>query len=463
MNLYQSLKRKINPFFLIAISFLIVLIIGSLILYSPISLNEGVSVSYIDSLFTCTTSLCVTGLVSIKEGIAETYNLFGKIVIGTLIQIGGLGVMTFFTLFIVVLKRRMNIKEQYLIKESWNLSSVQSIRKIFLYILLATFIFELLGAILSFFSFFFIHKMPLDAAIGYSIFHSVSSFNNAGIDLFGTTSLINFSTDHYLLFVTTLLIIFGGIGYFVIVEVVLKKFNFKKLSLHSKVTISYTLFLILFGTFIVYIVEYFNDGSILNLMDAYFISVSSRTAGFTSVDLYTLRHASLIVVMILMFIGASSGGSGGGVKTTTFAMFVIYLRSLISNKTPHIYKRTIRDEVIKKALILILLGFSLFILGFILIASIEGNHIYVVDGEKVSVIQDGCLIFTSIDYAFDCMSAFATVGLTTGVTPYLHTYSKIILIILMYVGRVGPLTISVMFKTKKEPLYRYVSEDVNVG
>lgn len=463
MNLIYKLKKNINPFFLIALSFLILLIIGSLILWSPISLQEGVSVSYIDSLFTTTTSLCVTGLVSIKEGIGDTYNLFGRIFICILIQIGGLGVMTFVTLFFVTFRRRLKITEQTMVKENWNLSSLKQIRKIFYYILAVVFTIETIGAILSFFSFYFIHDFPLQDAIGISIFHSISAFNNAGIDILGPTSLINYSNDHYLLFITSLLIILGGIGYFVIVDVVRNKFRFKRLSLHTKVAISYTLFLIIFGTLVIYITELFNSVSVVSAMDAYFLSVSARTAGFTSVDLYTVRNASLIIICLLMFIGASSGGSGGGIKVTTFAIFIAYMRSLITGKPSTLFKRNLRDDLIKKAMALTMLGFSFFLLGLFLISAIEGNRVYVLDGVRIYEEAEGALSFTTIDFAFEAMSAFGTVGLTTGFTPYFYDASKLILICLMYIGRVGPMTISIMFKPRKEQLYRYVSEDISVG
>ena len=460
MEKFKFLK-KINPFLIIAFSFLVMIIISACILFLPISLNDGIKVSFIDSMFTATTSLCVTGLVSVKGGIAYNYSIFGKIIIAILMQIGGLGVTTFGLIFIVFTKKKIKAKEQTLIKENFNLTSYTNIRKLFIEILIISFTCELIGAILTFIDFYFVHHMGLVDAIGKSIFHSIASFNNSGIDILGSNSLISYKNDVYLNLITSFLIILGGLGYFVLLDIYKKKFNFKKFILHSKIVITYSIILIILGTLTLYISELSNkDFSFLN---SYFMSVSTRTAGFTSVDLSSLRHSTLIIMMILMFIGASSGSAGGGIKTTTFAVFLAYFRSIMNGKNPHLFKRNIKDEFIKKSFMIVILGLIVFIFGTLLITAIEGDNNYLLNDTVYDTYQDGSRIYSSIDFAFEAMSAFGTVGLSTGFTPYFSNGSKMILILMMYIGRVGPVTLAMSFKPKSENLYRYVNEDIAIG
>ncbi len=453
--------KKINPFLTIAFSFLVMIFVSAIILYLPISLNEGKKVTFIDSLFTATTSLCVTGLISVKGGIASTYSIFGKVIITLLMQIGGLGVTTLGLIFIVFTKKKIKANEQTLIKENFNLTNYTNIRKLFIGILLVSLICEFIGIVLTFIDFYFIHHMNILDSIGKSIFHSVASFNNSGIDILGSNSLINYSNDIYLNIITSILIILGGFGYFVLLDIYKNKFNFKKFLLHSKIVITYSFLLIIFGAFLLYINELSNDN--FNFLNAYFMSVSARTAGFTVVDLSSLRHSTLIILMILMFIGASSGSAGGGVKTTTIAVFLAYFRSIMTGKNPNLFKRNIKDEFIKKAFLIVISGLLVFIIGTLLITGIEGDNNYLLNDKVYDTYQEGSRIYSSIDFAFEAMSAFGTAGLSTGYTPYFKNTSKIILIIMMYIGRVGPVTLAMSFKPKNENLYRYVNEDIAIG
>ena len=427
----------------------------------PISLKENVKVSYIDSLFTATTSLCVTGLVSVKNGIAYTYSDFGKVYIAILMQIGGLGVITFALIFIVLINKRISISQQSLIKESFNLTSFADIKKIFKKIVLISLIIELIGAILVFIDFYFIYHMNFSTALRFSLFHSIASFNNSGIDIIGKCSLMDFKDDIFLNIVTSLLIISGGFGYFVLIDLLNKKFKFKKLMLQSKIVITYSLALIIIGGISIYLLELNNEK--LSIMNSLFLSVSSRTAGFSVSNLSNYRHSTLIAIMVLMFIGASSGSAGGGIKTTTLAVFLAYFRSLLTNKKPNLFKRSIKDDTIKRAFIIILLGLFLFILGTFLILLIEGDQIYLLNEKRINTYQENCTIYTSIDFAFETISAFATVGLSTGFTPYFKDSSKIILIALMFIGRVGIITIAMSFRSKNRVLYSYVEEDIAIG
>ena len=465
-------KVKIKPVIAIVLSFLIAILIGSGLLYAPFSLKEGVKISYIDALFTSTSATCVTGLVSIKAGVAETFSLAGRIIIAILIQLGGLGVTTLAVAVFMIANKKLTFNEQSLIKESWNLKNYQGIRGVFFKIILLSFSFELFGAFLSFFDFYFWHNNPMDPmnpwtlqeAIGYSFFHSISAFNNAGFDLFGTSSLIVFEQvgDIYINLVTAFLIISGGLGFLVMIDMVTKKFNFKRFSLHSKIVLTFTIALILSGMFITYLTELGNKND-FGFLGSYFLSVSTRTAGFTTYDLSKFRDSTLIIYMFLMFVGASPGGTGGGVKTTTFALFVAYMRGILTDRRPYYFKRTISKALVRKALLIIILGLLFVLVGGTIICGVEGNLNYVKDGISSTEYIEGANAFTSIDHAFEAMSAFGTVGLSTGYTPYYHTASKIVLITLMYVGRLGPLTVSTMFKAKNPQLYRYVEEDVSIG
>ncbi len=461
---FKRLKKiGITPVTFICVAFLLVILIGSLLLWAPFSLNEGMSVSYIDALFTSTSATCVTGLVSLPNGsIADTYNLFGRFVIAILIQIGGLGAATLAMSFILIISNKLSMNQQSLIKESWNISSFKGLKKIFYLNFLITFIAEFSGAILLFFDLYFLHGDVIngvDDAFGHAFFLSVSAFNNAGFDIFGNTSLIAFSNDIFLNLIISLLIIFGGLGYLVIIDVISRKFNFKKLNLHSKVAISMTLFLIISGTLTLYLSEnaaYFINQSAdrgMNLLECYFLSVSTRTAGFTTYNLNDARIASILSMNVLMFIGASPGGTGGGIKTTTtFALFM-RIRSGFDGKSPHAFKRSISKETIQKAFTLFFLS-TLFLLFFILlIFSFEGGNI---NGNGTS--------YDSLDYVFDAFSAFATVGLSTGVTPFFSVGSKICLIALMYIGRIGPMSISLsVFKNRHNNKWNYLEDSLPIG
>lgn len=460
MNILSKFKRKINPFLIITSSFLLFIFISSFILYSPISLNNNKNVSYIDSLFMSFSSICVTGLVSLKEGVSETYSIFGKIYLLILVQIGGLGVTTIATLFFIAIRKNIDIAHLNLIKENYNLSSFKSVKKIFKFILIITFSIEFIGAILLFISFYFIHNYSFLDSILYSIFHSVTAFNNAGLDLLGTNSLVSLSSDYYLLTIIMILIIIGGIGYLVIIDLFTKRFKFKKLSLHSKIVISFSLILIIFGMIILKLSEY--DNSEFNIFTALFMSVSARTGGMSVINLKSLKAFSVLILIILGFIGASSGSSGGGVKTTTFACFLIYLVSIIKNKNPSIFKRNISNELIKKSMLIIILSFIVFLLGFSLILLFEGEENYVFNGERVFSFVEGSIKYSTMDYLLETIGAFAN-GLSTGFTPYFSNGSKFILMILMFIGRIGPLSISIMFKPKKEILYRFANEDISIG
>jgi len=460
----KPIKKKglqASPITIIAISFLLLILLGTLLLYMPFTHNEGMSISFLDALFTSTSATCVTGLVPIAEGVAATFNLVGRIILAVLIQLGGLGATTIAVFIFVITSRKLSFSRLSLIKETWNLSSFNKLKLVFVKILLIALVSELIGTVCFFLIFFFKYGYELLPSIGYAVFHSISAFNNAGFDIFGTTSLINFRSDYLFIFLTSLLIIVGGLGYIVIMNVFENKFRFRKFSLHSKVVLTYTLFFIVVGTLFIFIDE-IGNGTI-NLFDSYFMSVSTRTAGFTIYDLSKFRNVTIFVMVILMFVGASPGGTGGGVKTTTIALFFLYIKSLINNKKPHAFKRSISSSLIRRALLIILLGLTFFIIGVTLISLFEQNFNFIKDGIKYKDYVEGASSFTSIDYIFETMSAFGTTGLSTGYTPYFSIGSKIVLTILMFVGRLGPLSISTLFKVNVVETDHFPEENMPIG
>lgn len=458
-------KFTLSPVAIIAISFFLVIFIGSIFLILPISHNPGANVTYLDALFTSTSCTCVTGLVSVREGVADSFSIFGKVVMAILIQLGGLGVTTLAVIFFMIASRKLTFSEQSLIKESWNLNNLRGIKKIFFLVLLVSFSFEIFGACLSFLDFYFVHKYDMATSWGYAFFHSISSFNNAGFDIIGNSSLIEFENDIFLNLITSFLIIAGGLGFFVNIDIIKKKFHFKKFTLHTKIVLLYTLILIILGTLSIYLIELTNQVTEVSFMGSFFMSVSTRTAGFTMYNLGTFNDATIIIMCILMFIGASPGGTGGGIKTTTFALLLSYLRGVITGKRPYAFRRSINKDLIRRALLIIILGFSFFVIGFTLICVFEGNYNFIdlTTGEKLITYREGATRYNAIDFGFEAMSAFGTVGLSTGITSYLTPVSQVILIVLMYIGRIGPLTISTAFKGKNTVTYHYAEEDVSIG
>ena len=444
----KAKKKKfgLRPVALSALSFLVVILIGSILLIMPFSLQEGVSINYLDALFTAVSCTCVTGLSTVPLGVADTFSIAGRIIMTILMQLGGLGVTFVAVLIFVVFSKRLSLSQQSLIKENWNLISLKNIRRIFLFICVITAINELLGATLLFFDFLYLREMTPARAVMFALFHSVSAYNNAGFDLFGTTSYIGFQTDYLLIFTTIFLIISGGLGYFTVFEIIHKKFNWRKSSLQAKIVLVYTSVLIIVGTLGIYLMELSNSNTDISFVGSIFTSVTTRTAGFTLYDLSQFKKATLLLIMVFMYIGASPGGTGGGIKTTTFAIVAAYIRGLITDKKPHAFRRSVNKGLARTAMLIMTLSLSVFVFGMFLISLFE-------QGQS----------FDLIDIAFETMSAFATVGLSTGITTSLSIGSKITLIFLMYIGRLGPLTLANSIKSRKNQTYSYVEENVSIG
>lgn len=427
----------------IVTGFFIVILIGAGVLMLPIASADGNMTNFIDALFTSTTSVCVTGLTTVTT--AVHWSLFGKIVILILIQLGGLGVICCMTAILMLFGIKINMKEKVIIQESYGFDSIGEVSGIIPKVIKGTITIELIGAV--FYSFRFIPQYGILRGIWYSVFHSISAFCNAGIDILGDNSLMNYRGDILVNFVTMFLIIAGSIGFFVwwdMKNVITKAKGikrvkgqlFKRLTLHSKIAIVTTLFLIISGTVLILIFEYNNPATIGNfslpkkIMASMFQSVTTRTAGFAAITQDSFRLHTYIIILILMVIGGSPMGTAGGLKTTTVAMMFICVLSVIrGKKDTEIFDRRISNSNIKTGLTVIVLGISMLILGII----------------GISITDD----FTGIETIYECTSAIGTVGLSTGITPMLSTAGRLIIILMMFIGRIGPITIVMAIGGKK--------------
>lgn len=450
----SNIFNKMNPGEVMVIGFASIILIGTLILMLPISSKTGESIGFLDALFTATSAVCVTGLVVVDT--ATYWSIFGKFVIITLIQIGGLGFMAVTTMVAIIIRKKINLKERLLIQEALNQEDLSGLVKLTRYILLTTFTIEGIGAI--FLSFVFIPQFGFIKGVGYSIFHSISAFCNAGFDLMGTTSGEFSSITYYYqntLFIVTIsfLIILGGLGFPVILDIIKVK-KFEKLNIHSKLVLISTVSLIAIGMFFILILEYNNPDTLLGmglkdtLLSSYFQSVTTRTAGFNSIDLSLMRESTLFLMVIFMFIGASPASTGGGIKTTTIATLILSVRALIYQKEDvEIYNRRLANTIIRKSLAIFLIG---------VVASVLGTFI-------ISVTEPQ---FTLIEAGFEVVSAIATVGLSIGGSSTLSTAGKIFIIIFMFMGRVGSLTIFMALASrnnKKKSITRYPEGRIIVG
>lgn len=437
----KAFLRRQPPGRIIALGFAAVILLGSGLLMLPCSVRPGQTLRYIDALYTATSAVCVTGLVSIDPGTAFTP--LGQFILGALIQIGGLGVTAVGAGVIMLMGKRINLKGRNLIREASNLDSGKGVVRFLRSVLLTTLVIELVGALLSFPVFF--RDYPLWEAIGHSAFHAVAAFNNSGFDNLGLSgsissnvNLIPYGDDLLLNAVTATLIILGGIGFLVMREVWEKRFRWKKFSMHTRVVLSMTAILLVSGTVLLKLTEE------ISWMGAFFFSVSARTAGFSTHDMGAFTNAGLLTMCVLMFIGASPGSTGGGIKTTTFFVLLQGIKSAATNKSEKAFRYAIPSDAFRKAAVIALLGLSVVIAGSFLIAVMEPA-------------------LPMIDILTEVVSAFGTVGLSTGITPGLSLGSKLLSILIMYIGRLGPLTVATLWYFDKGERIRYPEGNIAIG
>lgn len=440
---------------IILLSFLSAILIGSVLLALPVSSADGNAVTYIDALFTATTSTCVTGLVTLPT--FSTWSLFGQIVILLLIQIGGLGIITIMSGFMLIFNRKMSIGDRLLVQDAFNLNTMSGLANFVKKILFGTLVIETVGALL-YMSVFVRDFGP--RGIWISFFTSVSAFCNAGIDIIGETSLCDYATNPIINVTTSFLIVLGGIGYIVWWDVLRVMKNrtsknkriFRHLTLHSKIAIVTTLLLIFGGGLLILAFEYNNPATIgeLSLFDkiqvAFFQSVTTRTAGFASLPQEDLTGASTIASIVMMFIGGSPVGTAGGVKTVTIVVLLCSAFATIKNKrTASVFNRTISGASIRKAVAVVMTFVVIFITSTVLLAAVTDAP--------------------AIDIIYEAVSAVATVGLSRNLTGSLNTIGKIIVIVTMYFGRIGPISLAVAFGGRKETqnVISEPTEDISIG
>lgn len=427
---------NISPARLIVLGFAAVITLGAIVLMLPISAREGVKVTIVDAFFTSTSAVCVTGLVTVDT--YDTFSGFGQTVVALLIQIGGLGITSVGVLIIFLAGKKVTFRERIVVKEAWNLSSVKGVVKIVRAVLIMTLCFESLGAILSFIV--FSRDYPFGRAIGTSLFHSIAAFNNSGFDILGGFQNLAPYQENILLNLTTCgLIIFGGLGYVVIMEMLTKR-KFRKFSLHSKVVLVMTVSLLVIGTVLIKLAQ-----SDIPWLGAFFFSTSARTAGFSTYALGEFTSASLFVIVLLMFIGASPGSTGGGIKTTTAFVLIKSAYSMATNKHCMGFKRRIPSENVSKAFVIAFLSLMIVLVDILLLCIIDGDR------------------FTFEQLMFEVVSGFSTAGLSTGITPDLSDPSKVILILSMFTGRLGAFTMASLWFNKKMSSVSYSEESITVG
>ena len=431
---FINFLKKQPPGRLIAMGFALVILIGAVILVLPVSVWPDAEVSFVDALFTSTSAVCVTGLIAID--VADHFTPFGQAVVAILIQIGGLGVTSVGVGLILAAGKRVSIRGRLLAKEALNVDSFRGIVKLVRAVLFMTLFFEVTGAVLSFLV--FIQDYPLPHALGISVFHSIAAFNNSGFDILGGLRNLIPYQDNILLNLTTAgLIIFGGIGFLVILDVMKQK-RFNKLTLHSKVVITTSIVLIVVGTLLLKATE---D---ISWLGAFFQSVSARTAGFSTYSIGEFTNAGLFVLCVLMFVGASPGSTGGGIKTSTFFVLIQSARSIFVKRPLSSFRRNLSPENLSKAYLVTILS-----LGVVCIATF-----------LMCILEPDC---TFIQLLFEVISAFGTVGLSTGITPGLSVAGKLVIILVMYTGRIGAFTLLSMWIDHPEPNARYTQEAVTIG
>ena len=429
-------KFTISTTHLILLSFLVTILLGAVLLSLPISAADGQKIPFVDALFTATTATCVTGLVVVPT--ATAWSLFGHIVILILIQLGGLGVITVLAGIALTLNRKMGIGRSILLQDVFNLDTLFGLGAFVKKVIIGTFIVEGVGA-LAYMTVF----VPQFGARGIwiSVFTAISAFCNAGIDIIGENSLINYATNPIINTVTSLLIILGGLGYIVwwdLLRILREKKKLKHLTLHSKIVLSATAILIFGGAVLIFLFERNNPLTIGNLsifdqiQVSIFQSVTTRTAGFASVPQESLSNPSAFVSLLLMFIGGSPVGTAGGIKTVTFVVLFAAALVVVRQKGDQVnmFGRSITRQAISKAVGVCCMSFGIMFISTVLL----------------SVVTDA----NALDILYETVSATATVGLTRNLTPSLNTLGKLIITATMYLGRVSPISLMIAFNLRKK-------------
>jgi trk system potassium uptake protein TrkH len=456
-----QIRRRVNPPKIVAISFLIAILFGSLLLSLPFASSSGRGIAYIDALFTSTSATCVTGLVVKDTG--KDFSLFGQIVIVLLIQVGGLGIMTMSTFFLLLFGRRISLRDSITIRLSFGETGARNTSQVIRSAVLLTFTIELIGAAILFWRFHWgAEALGMGKAAYYGVFHSVAAFCNAGFSLYSTNLM---GKEWPVAMTVAALLVLGGIGFVVIYNVLNLRFWKKdrlargRLSLQSKAVLSSTAALIGIGFVLFFILEW-NAGMAgqsfgERVVNSFFCSVTPRTAGFNTIDYAKMSSPGILLSMFLMFIGASPGSTGGGIKTCTFVLLLATAYAIMRGRESVVlFRRTIPARVVQQAIAVALISLLLVAVAAIALSISERG------GKGWAPCEAGYAARTT----FEVFSAFGTVGLSTGITPYLSVVGKVILILTMYAGRVGPLTLALIVAGREPaPAVEYPEETTMIG
>lgn len=437
---------------IILLSFLLLIFVGSGLLSLPIAAADGVAVPYIDALFTATTATCVTGLVTVTT--ASAWSTFGHIVILLLIQIGGLGVITVVSWLMLLINRKLTLSDNLLLQDAFNVNTLSGLAKFVKKVVLGTFVVEGAGALL-----YMLILVPQFGwrGIWYSVFNAVSAFCNAGMDIIGENSLMDYATNSLMNGITAALIILGGLGYIVWWDVwrVIRsprRHGWRYLTFHSKIVLTATAVLLFGGAALTLAAEYHNPATIggMSWWDkmqcAFFQSVTTRTAGFAAIPQEGLTNAGALVSILLMFVGGSPVGTAGGVKTTTIVVLcATAYRTITGRRQIGLFQRSLSPDAVRKAVAVVGMSFTVLVTSTLLL----------------SFAADAPLV----DILYETASATATVGLTRGLTPHLNVWGKLIIIATMYFGRIGPISLAIALGTRKEEQNRVSDpiEEISVG
>ncbi|MFK7694674.1 TrkH family potassium uptake protein [Paenibacillus sp. HJGM_3] len=447
MSTIRARVSRLSPPQILTVGFLLLILIGSLLLWAPISSPPGKSISYIDALFTSASATCVTGLVVADT--ANDFTLFGQLVILVLIQLGGLGFMTSATWFALMLGRRISLRERIVLKESMNQTNIEGIvrltKKVFTYSLSL----EGIGALL--YAWRWSSELPFGRALYFGVFHAVSLFNNAGFELFGGFRSMTMYVDDILInIVSMLLVVSGGIGFIVMSDLIEYR-RTRRLSLHSKVVLTGSSLLIGIGALVIFIFEYTNPLTLVPLHDghkamaAMFQSVSLRSSGTNTIDIAGLRQGTQFFMIVLMFIGAAPGSTGGGIKITSFAILLGAVFTMVRGREDvQLFRYRISQELVYRATTFTILSVFLISIATMVMSALHPRPFLMI--------------------LFEVVSAFGTVGLSMGLTPDLTAAGKWILIFVMFLGRVGPVTLAFALQPKhKKELYRHPEGKLLIG
>ncbi|MCQ4088025.1 TrkH family potassium uptake protein [Saccharibacillus sp. JS10] len=447
----RNLLLRLNPPQVLAVGFLFMILVGSGLLSLPAASSSGEVMPYLDALFMAASATCVTGLSVLNPGVDLT--TFGQLVLIGLVQVGGLGFMTVATLIALVFRRRISFRERLILQETLSQQSTEGIIRLIRKVIMYALVIETVGALLLFIRFAF--EMPLGQAAYFGAFHSVSIFNNAGFDLFGSiegqaSSLIHYVDDPFINLIAMPMILLGGIGFIVIADLLDLPYK-RKLSLHSKVVLSMTATLVVVGAVVIFVFEFTNPAT-LQPLDAsgkvfasIFQSITSRSAGMMTLDVAGMRQATQFFMVIMMFIGAAPGSAGGGIKVTTFAILIGAVFAMMRGKQDIVFFRyRIGPDRVYKAITFSLLSFLLIVVAAMILSATEN--------------------FSFLGILFETTSAYATAGISMGLTSQLTPFGQFMIIMLMFVGRLGPITLAFTLTPKmdNEP-FRYPEGKVTIG